>query len=105
MQYRLNVARQWRYRDRKRGMTELAPGSYSVPGQVSHDVANLAVEQGMATMHEVQMPRLQPQAYAPLAGVSIPVDVEQPKRKRGRPKKAAPENKALRAPENKQAMV
>lgn len=96
MDYRVTFKKSWKYRDRKRGLTEIAAGSYNVPEQVSDAAARLAVAQGMASTYVPQMPA-RPKAE--------PTETEQqpttPRRK-GR----APKNKSRgAAPENKTTLV
>lgn len=96
--FRLIVPNPWRYRHPKRGMQIMPAGEYSVPEQVSHEVADRAVSQGVATKYRVRMPE----------SVTMDRTVSQPTGPRGRRRKAkgpAPENMALGpAPENKAAV-
>lgn len=92
---RLIVPKDWRYRHPKRGVQVLSAGEYSVPDQVSLEISNRAILEGVATSYRVRLPE------------SVVVPVEAPvKRGRGRPRKGpAPENRALgAAPENKAAI-
>lgn len=90
MEFNIDIAKPWRYRDRKRGIREIVPGTYRVPDDLPSEVAELAVQQGMG------------KKWVPQSPVAIATAV----RKRGRPRKyPAPENKMLpNASENKSAM-
>jgi hypothetical protein len=104
MKYRLNVPRLWKYRDHKRIYRELAPGQYLIPNQLPLDIAERAVDQGMATLQAI--PERPP---APRPQISAPPPPETPetpaKRGRGRRKGPAPENKIAHAPEDKTTLV
>lgn len=104
MDFKIDVNKPWRYRDRKRGMQELAAGTYDVPEQVTREVAELAIAQGMATKWIPQLPVAVVQAVAQAAAETPASDEKKPTRRKRNFKKRgpSPEDKSLKhAPENK----
>lgn len=93
MDYQIKIERTWPYRHHKRGRSSLAPGLYAVPEQVSDEVAQRALAEGMAI--KIYVAKAQPEPGEPASA--------QKKSKRGgrRAKGPAPENKAAHVPENK----
>ena len=96
MIYQITTERPWNYRHPKKGRMVLTPGVYAVPDQLPYAIAELAVSQGVAKRSVLQID-LPPRV---INAVETITDV-MTKRRRGRPKKAAPENRALHVAENK----
>jgi hypothetical protein len=106
--HRLVVAKTFRYRDHKRERRELPPGEYLVPDQISLAAAKQCAEQGLGKLHEIVMPACPPPAVRPQPlnnERSEQAVAHKPRRRRGRRKGPAPENKIVHAAENKQTLV
>lgn len=114
MDYKIVIARPWQYRHRRRGYVTAEPGTYLVPEQMEPYAAELAVLQGMAVRHEINLPAIpvseEPETEAPAEqepAAKPTASAERPKGRRGRRRRKgpAPENKIVHAPENKQALL
>lgn len=116
MDYRLVLVRPLRYRDRKRGMQEVAAGEYLVPDQIAREIAQMAIDQGVGRREEIRMPATaatqEPCSYCGATTAlhdptcqAPPDRLQQKPRGRGRRKGRAPENKIVNASENKTTLV
>lgn len=95
MDYKITIARPWRYRHPRFGSQVLDPGMYSVPEQVTDSIARQALDQGVAIRSVGQS----------VTHVPPPVEAPPVRRKKRKAKGPAPDNRALGvAPENKQAL-
>lgn len=106
MEYRVTFKQPWRYRHPSKGYRLVEPGVYSVPEQMPLSSAQLAVDQGMATMIKIEPPdgcRVFNESDLELVSeVEFDRSAEQKPRRKGRP----PKNKSLgRAPEDKSSLV
>jgi hypothetical protein len=99
MDYRLQFAKPWPYRDPKHGRTTLPAGIYAVPGDLPHVVAERALAEGVARRIEVPMGR----EFPLQRGVFREALEEAAAKKAKAPRRS---KKALGpAPENKSALV
>ena len=98
MNHRITFTRAWPYFDHKRNRRTMEPGAYSVPEQLSKELADLAVSQGVARMHKIELPA----AVAPNIAADEALETSNTQRSKGK----APRNKSRgRAPENKTTLV
>jgi hypothetical protein len=96
LNFQIITSRHWRYRHPKKGWSVLEPGAYLVPEHLPTEVAELAITQGMAKRVSAPKVDLPPRVINAVETITNAVV-----KRRGRPKKAAPENKALHVAENK----
>ena len=105
MSHLLILERDWRYRHRKRGVQLVKAGCYFVPADITREYANRAVLEGMGKLRLIERVEEPTATVVSVAfGTETPEFIK-PKKKRGRPKKVAPENKIISAPENKASMA
>ena len=88
--------RLFKYTLDNRTVHKILPGTYEVPRQVGEEAAKCALELGQAVI--VPEPKIE--VPEPIIEVSEPI-IEDPKPKKRKLRKKAPENKALKVKESK----